>query len=56
MLLEKDAVSNTQLEKEIMLDVDNPFLINMQYLLQDDFRLYFVMPFVNGGELYKYCL
>ena len=33
MLLEKDAVTNTQLEKEIMLDVDNPFLINMIYLL-----------------------
>jgi len=55
MLLEKDAVSNTQLEKEILMDVDNPFLINMVYLLQNDLRLYFVMPFINGGELFKFC-
>ena len=55
MLLEKDAVMNTQLEKEIMLDVDNPFLINLVYLLQNDLRLYFVMPFINGGELFRIC-
>jgi len=55
MLLEKDAVLNTQLEKEIMLDVDSPFLINMVYLLQNELRLYFVMPFINGGELFRIC-
>jgi serum/glucocorticoid-regulated kinase 2 len=53
MLLEKDAVLNTKLEKEIMLDVDNPFLINLIYLLQNELRLYFVMPFINGGELFQ---
>ena len=51
-LLEKDAVENTQLEKEIMLECDNPFLINMLYLLKNELRLYFVMPFINGGDLY----
>jgi len=25
----------------------------MDYIFQDDTRLYFVMPFVRGGELYK---
>ena len=25
----------------------------MHYLFQSDARLYFVMPFINGGELYK---
>jgi serine/threonine protein kinase len=25
----------------------------MEYLFQNDLRLYFVMPFVRGGELYK---
>jgi serine/threonine protein kinase len=53
MLIEKDAVLNTKLEKEIMLDVDNPFLINLIYLLQNELRLYFVMPFINGGELFQ---
>ena len=25
----------------------------MEYMFQNDLRLYFVMPFVRGGELYK---
>ena len=36
-----------------MLECDHPFLVGMDYLFQNDFRLYFVMPFIRGGELYK---
>jgi serine/threonine protein kinase len=25
----------------------------MEYLFQNEARLYFVMPFISGGELYK---
>ena len=38
-----------------MLECENPFLINMLYLLKNELRLYFVMPFVNGGDLYRLC-
>jgi serine/threonine protein kinase len=41
------------LEKNIMFEADHPFLVGMDYLFQSESRLYFVMPFVNGGELYK---
>lgn len=36
-----------------MFECDHPFLVGMEYLFQNDLRLYFVMPFVRGGELYK---
>jgi len=36
-----------------MLEAEHPFLANMDYIFQSDLRLYFVMPFINGGELYK---
>ena len=36
-----------------MLESEHPFLANMDYIFQSDLRLYFVMPFINGGELYK---
>ena len=36
-----------------MLECDHPFLVGMDYVFQSDLRLYFVMPFVRGGELYK---
>ena len=36
-----------------MFECDHPFLVGMEYLFQNDLRLYFVMPFVRGGEMYK---
>ena len=48
-----DQVTSTLLEKEIMFECEHPFLVGMEYLFQNDMRLYFVMPFIRGGELYK---
>jgi len=53
VLLEFDQVNNTKLEKDILFSCDHPFLVGMDYLFQSTLRLYFVMPFVRGGELYK---
>ena len=53
VLIESDQVDNTMLEKDIMFDCDHNFLVNMDFMFQNDLRLYFVMPFVRGGELYK---
>jgi len=53
ILIQQDQVENTILEKDIMFECDHPFLVGMEYLFQNDLRLYFVMPFVRGGELYK---
>jgi len=36
-----------------LFEADHPNLVGMDYIFQDDTRLYFVMPFVRGGELYK---
>jgi len=40
-------------EKDIMFECNHPFLVNLEFLFQNEERLYFVMPFVRGGELYK---
>lgn len=53
ILIEMDQVTSTLLEKEIMFECEHPFLVGMEYLFQNDMRLYFVMPFIRGGELYK---
>lgn len=36
-----------------MFRANHPFLVGMEYLFTSETRLYFVMPFVKGGELYK---
>ena len=38
---------------DIMKELEHPFLVGMDYLFQNEFRLYFVMPFIRGGELYQ---
>jgi serine/threonine protein kinase len=53
VLLEKEQVESTILEKDILFAADHPFLVGMDFLFQTETRLYFVMPFVQGGELYK---
>jgi serum/glucocorticoid-regulated kinase 2 len=53
VLIEYDQVDSVALEKDILFEADHPFLCGMDYLFQSDTRLYFVMPFINGGELYK---
>ena len=51
-LIETGQVENAKLEKDIMLECDSPFLVRLDYLFQNDIRLYFVMPFIRGAELY----
>ena len=53
VLIEYDQITSTLLEKDILFTADHPFLAGMEYLFQSEIRLYFVMPFINGGELYK---
>lgn len=53
VLIEYDQVKNTKLERDIMFECDHVNLVSMDYLFQNESRLYFVMPFVRGGELYK---
>lgn len=33
---------------------DHPFLVRMEYVFQNEFRIYFIMQFVKGGELFKH--
>lgn len=52
-LVDLELVEKTSLEKDILFDCDHPFICGMDYLFQDESRLYFVMPFIRGGELFK---
>ena len=53
VLIQQEQVKNTTTEMDIMMNLEHPFLVGMDYLFQNEFRLYFVMPFIRGGELYQ---
>ena len=41
-------------ERNILAQVQTPFVVDMQFAFQTEDKLYFVMEFVNGGELFTY--
>mmetsp|Transcript_12522 Transcript_12522/g.21078 ORF Transcript_12522/g.21078 Transcript_12522/m.21078 type:complete len:201 (+) Transcript_12522:681-1283(+) len=54
ILIEYNQIKNTKLEKDIMFKCQHQFLVGMEYLFMSDLRLFFVMPFIRGGELYRF--
>ena len=53
LLIETGQIDNTLNERELLLSNDNPFLLRMFYVFQSEFRLYFFMEYVDGGNLYE---
>jgi serum/glucocorticoid-regulated kinase 2 len=54
VIIEYDQVESTKLEKDILLQADHPFLVGMSYVFQTDQKIFFVMRFVRGGELFSH--
>ena len=54
VLLDDDQVESTLLEKNILQSLNYPFLVGMEFCFQTEERVYFVLPFVRGGELFQH--
>lgn len=39
-------------ERDILEKINSPFIVKLHYAFQTDAKLYFVMDFLNGGELF----
>lgn len=56
--LNKDVVAKrnllvkTQAERHILEKIESPFIVKLHYAFQTEAKLYFVMDFCNGGELF----
>jgi serine/threonine protein kinase len=42
-------------EKNILIQIDHPFIINLVKTLKDENRLYFIFEYVPGPDLYQAC-
>jgi len=54
VLIDQDQIENTLLEKRILQSLDHPFLVGLIFCFQTDDRIYFVMHFLRGGELFQH--
>jgi len=52
MILRKNQAQNTKVERMILERLNHPFIVKLHYAFQSPERLYFVIDFLNGGELF----
>jgi serum/glucocorticoid-regulated kinase 2 len=53
-IIDQDQLDHTKAEKMILTHVNHPFLVGLDYAFQTDERLYFVLQFMKGGELFQH--
>jgi len=51
-IIEKAEVDHTKAEQSILQKLCHPFLVNLNYSFQTNDKLYFIMDYINGGELF----
>jgi len=51
-IIENDEIDHTIAEKNILQNLVHPFLVHLYYSFQSLEHLFFVMDYINGGELF----
>lgn len=54
MVAKRNLVIKTQAEREILGAIDSPFIVTLYFAFQTSAKLYFIMDFMNGGELFTH--
>ena len=54
LLIDFDIIDNIYLEYNILSQIQHPFIINLNAVLQSFSSLYFVLPFYQGGDLFNH--
>ncbi|KFA79421.1 hypothetical protein S40288_10177 [Stachybotrys chartarum IBT 40288] len=51
-IISRPEVAHTLAERSVLAQINNPFIVPLKFSFQSPEKLYFVLAFVNGGELY----
>ena len=51
-ILEKNHAEYMKAERDILTQIEHPFVVQLRYSFQTKYRLYLVLDFVNGGHLF----
>ena len=52
-IIEEKMIKYLETEREVLNMTNHPFLLGLNYVFQTNTKIYFVMRFVRGGNLYK---
>lgn len=50
-IIEKRQFEELRREKQILHGLNHPFLVNLKCAFQNNDKVFFIMPFVQGGDL-----
>lgn len=53
-IIDKEQIEHTKTEKMILEHANHPFLVNLAYAFQTPDKIFFVMQFMRGGELFQH--
>ena len=53
-LIEKEQIEHTKMEKMILEHANHPFLLKLYYAFQTPDKIFFIMQFMRGGELFQH--
>ncbi|CAI2363739.1 unnamed protein product [Moneuplotes crassus] len=56
MIIDYQQLEATKLEEHILSKSHHPFIVQMQYVFQNEIRVYFLMDLILGGELFTLIL
>ncbi|KAI0454903.1 kinase-like domain-containing protein [Xylaria acuta] len=53
-IITRNEVAHTLAERSVLAQVNNPFIVPLKYTFQSPEKLYFILAFINGGELFHH--
>ena len=53
-IVSRSEVTHTLAERTVLAQVNNPFIVPLKFSFQSPEKLYLVLAFVNGGELFHH--
>ena len=53
-IVERGEITHTLAERLVLARVNNPFIVPLKFSFQSQQKLYLVLAFVNGGELFHH--
>lgn len=51
-IIARKQIAHTRAEKSILQKIQHPFIVKLHYAFQTKDKLYMILDFVNGGELF----
>jgi serum/glucocorticoid-regulated kinase 2 len=53
-IVSRNEITHTLAERLVLAQVDSPFVVPLKFSFQSEQKLYLVLAFVNGGELFHH--